>query len=71
MCARALNDHFKTKYTGENVKNYLRTWQQKFSKILKLKNVSDAGWDEDSCMITIDPEHYADYIVVCNFCTSF
>jgi hypothetical protein len=26
MCSRALNDHFKTKYSGENVKNHLRTW---------------------------------------------
>jgi hypothetical protein len=27
MCAWAINDHFKTKYTGYNVKNHLRTWQ--------------------------------------------
>jgi hypothetical protein len=71
MCARALNDHFKTKYSGENVKNHLRTWQQNFSKILKLKNVSAAGWDEESCMIPLDSEHYADYIIVSNLCTSF
>jgi hypothetical protein len=47
----------------------LRTWQQNFSKIFKLKNLSAASWDEDSCMITLDPEHYADYIIVSNFCT--
>jgi hypothetical protein len=28
-----------------------------------------AGWNEDSCMITLDPEHYTDYIIVSNFCT--
>jgi methionine salvage enolase-phosphatase E1 len=69
MCARALNDHFKTKYSGENVKTHLRTWQQKNSKILKLKNLSAAGWNKDSYMITLDPEHYADYIIVSNLCT--
>jgi hypothetical protein len=69
MCARTLNDQFKTKYSGENVKNHLRTWQRKFSKILRLKNLSAASWDEDNCMITLDPEHYADYINVCNLYT--
>jgi hypothetical protein len=71
MCARVLNDHFKTKYSGQNVKNHLRTWQRKFSKILKLKNLSIAGWNEDSYMITLDPMHYADYIIVSNLCTCY
>jgi hypothetical protein len=68
-CVWTLNNQFKTKYSGENVKNYLRTSQRNFSKILRLKNLSVAGWDEDSCMITLDLEHYADHINVCNFYT--
>ena len=64
MCARALNDQFKSSYSGDNMKNHLRTWQRKFSKILRLKTVSAAGWDEDNCIITLDDEHYANYIVV-------
>jgi hypothetical protein len=71
MCARVLNDHFKTKYSGQNIKNHLRTWQRKSSKILKLKNLSIAGWNEDSYMITLDPMHYADYIIVSNLCTCY
>jgi hypothetical protein len=69
MCARTLNDQFKTKYSEENVKNHLRTWQRKFSKIFRLKNLSAAGWDEDKCMLTLDPEHYAGHNNVCNFYT--
>jgi hypothetical protein len=34
MCTSAINDHFKTKYTSENVKNHLWTWQQRYAKIL-------------------------------------
>jgi hypothetical protein len=64
MCARAINDHFKTKYAGDNVKNHLRTWQRRYAKILRLRKLSASGWDEDNCMITLDAEHYAEYVAV-------
>ncbi|KAK3146746.1 hypothetical protein QOZ80_3BG0271210 [Eleusine coracana subsp. coracana] len=62
MCARALNDHFKMKITGEQVKNHLRTWKREYAKINSLKRLSAAGWDEDNSMITLDHEHYAGYV---------
>jgi hypothetical protein len=49
MCARVINDQFKSKYTGENVKNHLRAWQRRYAKIIRLRKLSVAGWDEDSC----------------------
>uniref|UniRef100_A0A0A9HHM3 Myb/SANT-like domain-containing protein n=1 Tax=Arundo donax TaxID=35708 RepID=A0A0A9HHM3_ARUDO len=64
MCARALNDQFKIKYTGDNVKNHLRTWQRKYAKINRLRKTSAAGWDEDNCIITLNPEHYANHTVL-------
>jgi hypothetical protein len=64
MCAQAINDHFKTNYTRDNVKNHLWTWQRRYTKILRLKKLSASGWDEDHCMITLDAEHYAGYVVV-------
>jgi hypothetical protein len=54
MCARVINDQFKSKYTRENVKNHLRTWQRRYAMIIRLRKLSAAGWDEDSCMITLD-----------------
>jgi hypothetical protein len=64
MCARAINDHFKTKYIGENVKNHLWTCQRRYAKILRLRKLSASDWDEDNCMITLDAEHYAGYVAV-------
>jgi hypothetical protein len=63
----------------QNLKKYISTCVPELSMIISrpsilekmLKTKYAAGWDEDSCMITLDPEHYDDYIVVCNFCTSF
>jgi hypothetical protein len=43
MCACTINDHFKSKYTGENVKNHLRTWQLRYAKIIRLRKLSAAG----------------------------
>jgi hypothetical protein len=67
MCAQAINDHFKSKYTEENVKKHLRTWQRRYAKILRLRKLSAASWDEDSYMITLDVEHYVGYVTVCTF----
>jgi hypothetical protein len=67
MCAWAINDHFKSKYSGENAKNHLRTWQRRYAKIIRFRKLSGVGCDEDSCMITLDVEHYASYVAVCTF----
>ncbi|KAL6842580.1 hypothetical protein ACP4OV_027424 [Aristida adscensionis] len=64
MCGKAINEHLKTKYTGDKVKNHLRTWQRKLGKINRLRKTSGAGWDEENCTITLDPEHYANHIAV-------
>lgn len=64
MCARALNDHFKMRITGEQVKNHLRTRKRVYVKINSLRRLTAAGWDEDNSMITLDHEHYASYVQV-------
>jgi hypothetical protein len=45
----------------------LRTWLQRYAKIIRLRKLSAAGWDKDSYMITLDAEHYAGYVAVCTF----
>lgn len=62
MCAKALNDYFKMKLTGEQVKNHLRTWKRRYAKINRLRKLSAASWNEDNYMITLDHEHYANYV---------
>lgn len=67
MCAKALNDYFKMKLTGEQVKNHLRTWKRRYAKINRLRKLSAASWNEDNYMITLDHEHYANYVQVSLF----
>ncbi|CAD6340079.1 unnamed protein product [Miscanthus lutarioriparius] len=61
-CVRAINEKFNTIRTGDQVKNHLKTWQKKWAKIIKLKKLSGALFDEDNCMITLDDEHYNGHV---------
>jgi hypothetical protein len=63
-CAKALNDYFKMKLTGEQVKKHLRTWKRRYAKIKRLRKLSAASWNEDNYMIALDHEHYANYVQV-------
>ncbi|CAN6357892.1 unnamed protein product [Urochloa humidicola] len=61
-CAKALHEKFVIVRTGDHVKNHLKTWQKKFRKINDLHGLSAANWDEDTCTITLDEEHYNNHI---------
>src|SRR6266540_375780 len=63
-CAKALNEHFKLSRTGDQITNHLKTWRRKYNKINQLRKLSVALWDEDDFIISLDHEHYTDYIVV-------
>ena len=40
-----------------------RTRKRKLEKkIVKLKELSKAPWDEEKCMIVLDHEHYANHV---------
>ncbi|CAM0910182.1 unnamed protein product [Alopecurus aequalis] len=62
-CAKALNDHFHLSFTDTQISNHNRTWRRKYKKIVKLKKLSGAGWDEEKFIIVLDHEHYTSYIV--------
>ncbi|XP_004963569.1 uncharacterized protein LOC101783346 [Setaria italica] len=59
---RAINEKFNTRITGEQVKNYLKTWQKRIAKINRLKKLSAALFDEEKCIITLDEEHYNGHV---------
>jgi hypothetical protein len=67
MCAKALNDYFKMNLTVEQVQNHLRTWKRRYAKINRLRKLSVASWNEDNYMLTLDHEHYANYVQVSFF----
>jgi hypothetical protein len=64
-CARALNDNMGFHVTGVQVSNHLRKWRKPYGKILKLKNLSGALWDEETYTISPHSEHYLNHIQVC------
>ncbi|VAI74976.1 unnamed protein product [Triticum turgidum subsp. durum] len=59
QCAAVLNEQFKLSVTGEQVKNHLKKWRKIGMKVVNLKNLSGALWDEDTCTIRLSEEHYA------------
>ena len=63
-CAKALNDHFHLRLTDTQISNHNRTWRRKYKKIVKLKQLSGAGWDEEKFIIVLDHEHYTSHIHV-------
>jgi 4-aminobutyrate aminotransferase-like enzyme len=69
-CAKAIQEKFGIVRTGDHVKNHLKTWQKKFRKICDLRGLSAANWDEDTCTITLDEEHYNNHIKVWMLSTS-
>ena len=66
-CATALNEHFQLSLNGDQIKNHNRTWKRKLQKIVKLKDLSGALWNEDKSMIVLDHEHYTNHIKVSIF----
>ena len=66
-CAIALNEHFQLNLNGDQIKNHNRTWKRKLQKIVKLKELCGALWDEDKCMIVLDHEHYTNHVKVTIF----
>ncbi|KAM3227131.1 hypothetical protein ACQJBY_059199 [Aegilops geniculata] len=59
QCAAVLNEQFKLSVTGDQVKNHLKKWRKIWGRVVNLKNLSGALWDEDTCTIRLSDEHYA------------
>ena len=61
QCAQALNGHFKLSLTGDQCSNHLNKWRKMWGRIVHLKNLSGALWDEDTCTIRLSDENYASH----------
>ncbi|KAJ1297738.1 hypothetical protein BS78_01G399900 [Paspalum vaginatum] len=46
----------------DQIANHLKTWKRKYTKINQLRKISAAIWDEDNFVISLDHEHYTEYI---------
>ncbi|XP_034594735.1 uncharacterized protein [Setaria viridis] len=48
--------------TGTQVYNHLRKWRQRWVRVIKLRELSGALWDDDNFMITLEDEHYKGHV---------
>ena len=53
--------------TTQQIYNHLRKWSQMWVKIVRLKDLSGALWDEDHHMIVLDDEHLLGHTKVRNY----
>ncbi|PUZ65695.1 hypothetical protein GQ55_3G245300 [Panicum hallii var. hallii] len=61
-CAKALKENMGYHVTGTQIGNHLRKWKKTYGKIQKLKNMSGALWDEETCTISLEREYYLAHI---------
>lgn len=61
-CGQALNEHFRVQLTAAQISNHLRKWKKIWAKVNMLKSLSGALWDENTCTIVLDHEHYTDHV---------
>jgi hypothetical protein len=56
--ARLVSEFNGVPISATQVYNHLRKWKQKWSKIARLKDLSEASFDEDACAIMLEQDHY-------------
>ncbi|CAM0911900.1 unnamed protein product [Alopecurus aequalis] len=61
-CAKALFEHCGAEVTSTQVYNHLREWRMRWIQVSKLRNLSGAGCDEETCTIILEEVHYRGHI---------
>jgi hypothetical protein len=62
--SKALFEHCGAEMTSTQVYNHQRKWRTRWIHISKLRGPSGAQWDEDSCTIVLEAEHYQGHVTV-------
>ena len=64
--AKALLDYCGEAVSPTQVYNHLRKWRQKWARVIKLKDLSGALFDQDTQAIILELEHYPGHCKVYN-----
>ncbi|XBI83125.1 hypothetical protein VPH35_091671 [Triticum aestivum] len=48
--------------SATQVYNHLRKWRSRWIQVSKLRDFSGASWDENTCSIVLEVEHYAGHV---------
>jgi hypothetical protein len=62
--SKTLFEHYGAKVTSTQVYNHLRKWRTRWIQINKLRDLSGAQWDEDTCIIVLETDHYQGHVTV-------
>ena len=61
-----VSEFARVNVSTQQIYNHLRKWRQRWVKIVRLKDLSGALWDEDHHMIVLDDEHLLGHTKVRN-----
>ncbi|CAM0884818.1 unnamed protein product [Alopecurus aequalis] len=61
-CAKTLFEHCGAEVTSTHVYNHLRKWRMRWIQVSKLRDLSGAGWDEETCTIILEEVHYRGHV---------
>jgi hypothetical protein len=62
--SKALSEHCGAEVTSTQVYNHLRKWRTRWIKISKMRDLSGAQWDEYTCTIVLETDHYQGHVTV-------
>jgi hypothetical protein len=62
--SKALFQHCGAEVTSTQVYNHLRKWRMRWIQINKLRDLSGAQWDEETCTIVLETDHYQVHVTV-------
>ena len=57
--------------SATQVYSHLRKWTVRWIQVSKLRDLSGASWDENTCSIVLEAEHYAGHVAVSSQPSSF
>jgi hypothetical protein len=63
-CAKKIFEYCQQEVSSTQVYNHLCKWISRWIHISKLRDLSGAGWDEDTHTILLDDEHYIGHVSV-------
>ncbi|KAF7054736.1 hypothetical protein CFC21_062363 [Triticum aestivum] len=62
LVAKQVFDFCGQKVTSTQAYNHLRKWRARWIQVSKLRDLSSASWDEDTCSILLEAEHYQGHV---------
>ena len=64
LLAKKVFDFCGQEVTSTQVYNHLRKWSARWITASKLRNLSGASWDEDTCSILLEAQHNQGHIAL-------